>query len=181
MYTDCGTACPPTCSEPYPRTCTLHCVPGCQCPSGTVLDEQQNKCVKAEECSKITSTHHYKILTSFFQFAHQFVHINTVTEVRTELDHVVGMLTYILYVWYTTVSTSHFLLYRPPPHTLPACPNQCRSTYCNACYYSETPRNSPKKCNRRLCADNKMTPVCLRRWAKCVDKKNRRKNKVQYN
>ena len=57
VYTDCGTACPPMCNKPQPLFCTLQCVAGCQCPSGTVLDELQNKCVKADECSKNTFSH----------------------------------------------------------------------------------------------------------------------------
>ena len=71
-----------------------------------------------------------------------------------------------------------FSVYRPPPHTIPACPNQCRSTYCNACYYPKSPRNSPQKCDKRICEDQEMTPACVRYWAKCVEKLNCRKNKV---
>ena len=48
-YTECGTACPPTCKTPIPFPCTAECVNGCQCPAGTVLDEQNNTCV--EHCS----------------------------------------------------------------------------------------------------------------------------------
>ena len=51
-FTSCGTACPPTCSNPDPRICTLQCVIGCQCPQGTVLDEEQNKCVAKDLCRK---------------------------------------------------------------------------------------------------------------------------------
>ena len=57
VFTECGTACPPTCSKPQPGVCTLPCVIGCQCPSGTVLDEVQNKCVKRNKCGKITCMH----------------------------------------------------------------------------------------------------------------------------
>ena len=42
VYTECGSACPPTCADLDP-TCTHQCVPGCQCPCGTVL--QGNHCV----------------------------------------------------------------------------------------------------------------------------------------
>ena len=52
VYTDCCTVCPLMCNKPQPLFCTLQCVPGCQCLSGTVLDELQNKCVKPDECSK---------------------------------------------------------------------------------------------------------------------------------
>ena len=39
---------PPTCSEPGPVPCTNDCIVVCQCPSGTVLDEVQKKCVKSD-------------------------------------------------------------------------------------------------------------------------------------
>ena len=45
-YTECAMACPPTCKTPRPFPCTSQCVPGCQCPAGTVLDEENNKCVE---------------------------------------------------------------------------------------------------------------------------------------
>ena len=45
-YTECGTACPLTCKTPKPFPCTAECVKGCQCPAGTVLDEQNNTCVE---------------------------------------------------------------------------------------------------------------------------------------
>ena len=54
----CGTACPPTCSNPNPGICTLQCVPGCQCPQGMVLDEEQNKCVTEDQCGKTSNTDH---------------------------------------------------------------------------------------------------------------------------
>ena len=47
----CGSACPPTCATPHP-ICTKQCVPGCQCPPGTVLDEVANKCVLLTKCSE---------------------------------------------------------------------------------------------------------------------------------
>jgi len=51
VFTECGTACPPTCKEPGPVACTQQCVVGCQCPIGTVLDEVQKKCVKPNQCA----------------------------------------------------------------------------------------------------------------------------------
>ena len=71
-----------------------------------------------------------------------------------------------------------FFCSRPPPHLTSSCPNQCHSTYCNACYYSKDPGSPPKKCNKNVCKDEQMTPECLRRWAKCVDKKDHKRNKV---
>ena len=55
MFTECGTACPPTCAEPGPVPCTRQCVIGCQCPAGTVLDEVANRCVTVENCSTYSS------------------------------------------------------------------------------------------------------------------------------
>ena len=53
VFTTCGTACPPTCSEPGPVPCTNDCIVGCQCPSGTVLDEVQKKCGKPDRCASL--------------------------------------------------------------------------------------------------------------------------------
>ena len=51
-YIKCGTACPPTCSKPEPVKCTRQCVPGCQCPRGTVLDEDNKRCVRPQFCPR---------------------------------------------------------------------------------------------------------------------------------
>ena len=45
VFTTCGSACPPTCGEPFPILCTLQCVIGCQCPHGEFLDPIANQCV----------------------------------------------------------------------------------------------------------------------------------------
>ena len=66
VYTVCGTACPAICNKPQPLFCTLQCVRGCQCPLGTFLDELQNKCVEADECSKITCNRHCKLISCIF-------------------------------------------------------------------------------------------------------------------
>ena len=49
VFTTCGNVCPPTCTS-QPKHCIQICVVGCQCPSGTVLDEVNNKCVNKEDC-----------------------------------------------------------------------------------------------------------------------------------
>ena len=49
VFTACGTACPPTCTN-QPLRCTLQCVAECQCPIGTVLDEVNNRCVEIQDC-----------------------------------------------------------------------------------------------------------------------------------
>ena len=55
MFTQCGSACPPTCSQPNP-ICTRQCVPGCRCPPGTLLNERRQRCVSSvSECMRGTS------------------------------------------------------------------------------------------------------------------------------
>ncbi|XP_031849986.1 chymotrypsin inhibitor-like [Nomia melanderi] len=49
VWTDCGTACPPTCAQPDPRPCTLQCVQGCQCRNG-LLRNKWGKCVPKSAC-----------------------------------------------------------------------------------------------------------------------------------
>ncbi|XP_015794061.1 P17/29C-like protein DDB_G0287399 [Tetranychus urticae] len=48
VYTDCGSACPPTCANPNPGPCAAVCVKGCFCPKGT-LENASGECVK--QCS----------------------------------------------------------------------------------------------------------------------------------
>ena len=50
VYTSCGSACPPTCTDLNNLICTTQCVAGCQCPAGTVLDVTSNSCVTRDEC-----------------------------------------------------------------------------------------------------------------------------------
>ncbi|KEY64014.1 hypothetical protein S7711_07378 [Stachybotrys chartarum IBT 7711] len=49
VYTECGSACPPTCSQQGPQACTLQCVIGCQCAQGFVLNAAGN-CVSPTLC-----------------------------------------------------------------------------------------------------------------------------------
>ncbi|XP_017791523.1 PREDICTED: chymotrypsin inhibitor-like [Habropoda laboriosa] len=49
VWTECGTACPPTCEDPNPKVCSLHCVQGCQCKLG-LLRNKNWECVKPSEC-----------------------------------------------------------------------------------------------------------------------------------
>ncbi|KAK2575929.1 hypothetical protein KPH14_007292 [Odynerus spinipes] len=51
QWTDCGTACPPTCEDPNPSICTEQCVIGCQCKPG-YLRNANRRCVKESECFK---------------------------------------------------------------------------------------------------------------------------------
>ncbi|XP_065913510.1 keratin-associated protein 16-1-like [Dysidea avara] len=127
VFTTCGTACPPTCNDPGPVICTLQCVVGCQCPSGTVLDEKNRKCVKPDQCEcPPTCSPHF------------------CNNPRNR---------------YRPCS-------RPPPLTVPPCPDMCRTTYCNACYYSDTALPTPSRCNN-LC-HFPPSLKCLRSWASCV-------------
>ena len=47
-YLTCGSACPPTCSDPGPQICTEQCVEGCFCVEGYLL--RGNKCVHHTQC-----------------------------------------------------------------------------------------------------------------------------------
>ena len=175
VYTECGTACPPVCNKAPQLFCTLQCVPGCQCPSGTVLDELQHKCVKAEECGKIIF-YSTTIPSDWCPFSaacpptctHEFCskRRNRRKPCSRYINTSVAMAQYII------TNSFHF---SPTSHSKSGCPNQCRSTYCNACYYSEDTRSTPQKCNKGICTDK---ADCLQQWAKCVDRKNRKKNKV---
>ncbi|KAI4830567.1 hypothetical protein KUCAC02_002188 [Chaenocephalus aceratus] len=52
-YKECGSPCADTCSNPEAsHTCDNHCLDGCFCPAGTVLDDLNGRgCVPLEECS----------------------------------------------------------------------------------------------------------------------------------
>ncbi|WKY12967.1 hypothetical protein Q1695_004076 [Nippostrongylus brasiliensis] len=43
-FTDCGSACEPSCRDPRPKTCSLQCVVGCQCKPGFFRNDR-NECV----------------------------------------------------------------------------------------------------------------------------------------
>lgn len=49
VFTRCGLACPPNCTTPNP-ICTKQCVPRCECPKGTIINEATNKCVPEYRC-----------------------------------------------------------------------------------------------------------------------------------
>ena len=50
LFTRCGSACPPNCTNPSP-ICTRQCVARCECPRGKVIDERKNKCVAVNQCT----------------------------------------------------------------------------------------------------------------------------------
>uniref|UniRef100_A0A3Q1I4Y6 VWFD domain-containing protein n=1 Tax=Anabas testudineus TaxID=64144 RepID=A0A3Q1I4Y6_ANATE len=52
-YRECGSPCADTCSNPEAsHTCDNHCIDGCFCPAGTVLDDLNGKgCVPLSKCS----------------------------------------------------------------------------------------------------------------------------------
>uniref|UniRef100_A0A8C4FBK3 VWFD domain-containing protein n=1 Tax=Dicentrarchus labrax TaxID=13489 RepID=A0A8C4FBK3_DICLA len=52
-YKECGSPCADTCSNPEAsHTCDNHCIDGCFCPAGTVLDDLNGKgCVPLSKCS----------------------------------------------------------------------------------------------------------------------------------
>jgi len=49
VWKDCGSACPPTCSNPQP-VCIALCVRGCFCPDNRPIWHQGN-CITLNECS----------------------------------------------------------------------------------------------------------------------------------
>ena len=49
VFTKCASACPPTCTNPKP-ICTRQCVPRCQCPRGTVINQLSRKCIRVKDC-----------------------------------------------------------------------------------------------------------------------------------
>ena len=53
-----------------------------------------------------------------------------------------------------------------PSITIPPCPDQCSTTYCSACYYSDTAVSTPSLCNN-IC---KYPPTrrCLFKWSICL-------------
>jgi len=59
-------------------------------------------------------------------------------------------------------------------------PDQCRTTQCNACYYSMDALETPSSCDRKSCMGGKFTR-CLKSWASCVEWANRQQNKVRIN
>ena len=48
-FKTCGTACEPTCQNPFPGFCTSQSVEGCQCLEGFVRNDEGN-CVREREC-----------------------------------------------------------------------------------------------------------------------------------
>ncbi|GFY60956.1 zonadhesin [Trichonephila inaurata madagascariensis] len=54
VYNQCGSACPPTCSDRGEnQICTLQCVAGCFCKEGLVRDDE-GECVKPKDCPQST-------------------------------------------------------------------------------------------------------------------------------
>jgi hypothetical protein len=57
VFKECGTACPPTCTDPGPLICTLQCVQGCFCPGGLFLDAN-DECVPQDQCPDVPPIQH---------------------------------------------------------------------------------------------------------------------------
>ncbi|XP_039181591.1 IgGFc-binding protein-like [Crotalus tigris] len=65
-YEACGNACPDTCFEPSPSSsCTLNCVPKCQCNTGYVLHD--NQCVPTESCGCLYNGFQYELGEEFWE------------------------------------------------------------------------------------------------------------------
>ncbi|KAK9872473.1 hypothetical protein WA026_017941 [Henosepilachna vigintioctopunctata] len=50
FWNDCGSKCPRTCQQKFPRPCQLICEPGCFCQEGFLLDTVNMECVPEENC-----------------------------------------------------------------------------------------------------------------------------------
>ena len=50
-WNNCGSGCPPKCSDSKPQICTAQCVTGCFCKKGYKLDDDGN-CISEDECPK---------------------------------------------------------------------------------------------------------------------------------
>ncbi|XP_076292179.1 chymotrypsin inhibitor-like [Lasioglossum baleicum] len=48
-WTECGSYCPPTCTNPNPEICPAQCVIGCQCNSG-LLRNDAGECIPESQC-----------------------------------------------------------------------------------------------------------------------------------
>ena len=69
VFDPCGSLCRQgTCARPPPPFCNGMCVPGCQCPSGMVVNEEINACVPMEECpeSKFFDSMILKLIFQFY-------------------------------------------------------------------------------------------------------------------
>uniref|UniRef100_L7LTF3 Putative bitil peptide n=1 Tax=Rhipicephalus pulchellus TaxID=72859 RepID=L7LTF3_RHIPC len=54
----CATACPAACDMTISASCSKTCVPGCDCPPGWVLDQDNwKKCIKVKRCSPVCPPH----------------------------------------------------------------------------------------------------------------------------
>ena len=120
------------------------------------------------------------------QTAPQLVHTLSVDWRLTSIDNAAGKWQNYIYAWIEKVLVEWFLplitylmmLFgspnRPTPQGTSNCPNSCHTTYCNACYYSPTPRRTPgrNKCIRK-CGNEPMHPECLKNWADCVEERDR--------
>nr|XP_057931090.1 mucin-2-like [Doryrhamphus excisus] len=62
VYKECGSPCTNTCSNPQrSEVCEDHCIDGCFCPPGTLLDDiGDNGCLPADQCSCIHNGQPYK-------------------------------------------------------------------------------------------------------------------------
>ena len=51
VYTECGSSCPRTCDNVNDTiVCNAACWPGCECPSGMVIDVERRRCVEPNQC-----------------------------------------------------------------------------------------------------------------------------------
>ena len=63
-FQECRT-CPATCDDPD-LLCTLQCQPGCGCPPGELIDEENNSCVKPGKCPIETCKCKYYVANALY-------------------------------------------------------------------------------------------------------------------
>uniref|UniRef100_A0A1A9X4E6 TIL domain-containing protein n=1 Tax=Glossina brevipalpis TaxID=37001 RepID=A0A1A9X4E6_9MUSC len=63
-YTNCGTACEPSCDVPRPEFCTAQCILGCQCKSGFLRNSDGKCCLKGIELLEILCSHQKRMLSN---------------------------------------------------------------------------------------------------------------------
>ncbi|XP_055365808.1 mucin-5AC-like [Betta splendens] len=72
-YSECGNPCTDTCSNQHRKElCTEHCIDGCFCPSGTLLDDVTHSgCVAVEQCPCLHNGQSYQPGDSYSSTCHK--------------------------------------------------------------------------------------------------------------
>lgn len=193
--------CPATCRNPG-LICTLQCVFGCGCPSGQLIDEDNNKCVEPKDCPNpcalIDCAPFSKCLVGRDGegFCERSCEIGnggcpedtecTVTPIACLVPPCPpGQIQCVprsrgpvcppecSKTFCRMPGNKKALCSVPGPREIPGCTGQCQLSYCNACYFSEEPLPLPGNCSAD-CAEGLTTDnKCFRSWASCVRRAHR--------